>query len=98
LAVRGTPRLVELPLQAIIVAPQPIAFAFDTLQLTAQTISFLLRAFGALAQFIDRVWALIGVVARRSLQHATFMARSRNLYKFGILDRKRRDRLRLSTR
>jgi hypothetical protein len=98
LAVRSTPRLVELPLQAIIVAPQSIAFAFDTLQLTAQAIPFLLRPFGALAQFIVLVWALIGVVARRALRHATSMARSRNLYKYGILDRERRDRLRFTTR
>ena len=63
-----------------------IARDTDVFQLTAQAIPFLLRAFGALAQVIDFMGVLIGVVARRSPQHATFMTRSRNLYKYGILD------------
>lgn len=83
---RGTPRVVELPLQPIVLPPQAIPFAFGAVQLTAQPIPFLLRAFGAVTQLVDRSWSGI-VVACRRLRHAAFMADSRSLYKYEILDR-----------
>ncbi len=83
LTVGGTPRVLKLPLQPIVFTPQTIPFAFGTFQLLAQAIPFVLRAF---AQFIDCSWFLIAVECR-PLRHAAFMAGSRSLYKYDILDR-----------
>ena len=47
LSVRGATGLLQLPLQAIVVSPQPIALPFDAFEFAAQAILFALRTLGA---------------------------------------------------
>jgi hypothetical protein len=54
LSVRGATGLLQLPLQAVIVAPQPIALPFDAFEFAAQAILFALRTLGAFTQVVGR--------------------------------------------
>jgi hypothetical protein len=97
LSVRGATSLLQLPLQAVIVSPQPIALPFDAFEFAAQAILFALRTLGAFTKFVARGRLLV-ICTGGPLRHALVMAEPRKLYKYEILDRARSDRARLRTR
>src|SRR5437867_2360877 len=68
LSMRRAPGLLELPLQPLVVTPQPVAFTFHTLQLSPQLIAFTLGAFDTLAHILG-VWRFAIVAGRRRLRH-----------------------------
>ena len=97
LSVRGATGLLQLPLQAVIVSPQPIALPFDAFEFAAQAILFALRTLGAFTQVVACRRVLV-ICACGQLQHAIVMAEPRKLYKYTFVDRARSDRARLRTR
>jgi len=97
LAMRRAARLLQLPLQRLVLAPQLLILALQALAFAAFVVAVSLRAFNALAQIIDRVRSLF-VIAEPARLHATFMADSRKKYKYGILDRGCGTALQLTTR
>ena len=82
---RGATGLLQLPLQAIVVSPQPIALPFDAFEFAAQAILFALRTLGAFTQVVVRGRLLV-ICACGPLRHAIVMAEPRKLYKYNFLD------------
>jgi len=94
---RRAARLLQLPLQRLVLAPQLLILALQALAFAAFVVAVSLRAFNALAQIVDGVRSLF-VIAEPARLHATFMADSRKKYKYGILDRGCGTALQLTTR
>ncbi len=97
LAMRRAARLLQLPLQRLVLAPQLLVLALQSLPFAAFVVAFSLRALNAVAQILDRVRSLI-LIAKPALLHATVMADSRKKYKDGILDQGCGTALQLTTR
>lgn len=95
---RGAPGLVQLALYPLQLATEPVVLPQQSLALAAFVITLPLGAFRAFTQVAARVGGLRVVVTRPWLRHATFMADSREKYKYGILDPMRVDRMRARTR
>ena len=76
----GTPREIELLLQSIVLAAQPIALPLDALKVTPQSLAL---GFCALRPLAPLALQTLLIVA---LWHATVMADSRKLYKYEIVD------------
>jgi hypothetical protein len=75
----GTPRRLELLLEALVLTLQLIAFAPRARQLVAQARDFLLLP-------LDQIVAFVAGRARALICHTIVMADSRKKYKYGILD------------
>ena len=97
LPMRRTACLVQLPLQPLVLAPEFLVLLLQPLAGSTFVIAFPFRSLDALAQVLGRLRSLI-VVAPALLRHATFMADSRQKYKYGLLDLDRQGRFRFTTR
>lgn len=78
----GSPRGVQLILQALVSALQPIALPLDARQRVAQARNLLLLSF-------DQRLAILRRRRRRHIGHTPVMPEGRNLYKYEILDLRR---------
>jgi hypothetical protein len=76
------PRGVQLILQALVSALQPIALPLDARQRVAQARNLLLLSF-------DQRLAILRCRRRRHIGHMPVMPEGRNLYKYEILDLRR---------
>jgi hypothetical protein len=92
---RRTARVIQLALQVVVLAPQSFVLPLQALAFAAFVVAFPFSALDALAQILGRV--RLPIIVAPAL-HATFMADSRKLSKYGILNPVKRDRLRVTTR
>jgi hypothetical protein len=91
LPLRCPPREIELSLQALDLSPQSFVLAISPFPLLPFTIAFTFRALSAFTPGIVIVRAI-------AIGHAAFMADSRILYKYKILDPRSRRRAKRGTR
>jgi hypothetical protein len=81
LPLRGAPCEIQFFFQSLVLAPQPFVFSLHALALLTFPIAL---TFCALRTVTPSRFVRMSLVD--ALGHATFMADSRNLYKYGILD------------